>query len=46
MKVEEFSNMFDVLLNSYNTQAQFGEGSSKQEITLDEYEKSVLLTQA
>lgn len=47
MTCEEFSNLFDTLLNSYNIQAGFGEGSNKQgAITLDEYEKSVLLTQA
>lgn len=42
----EFSDMFSTLLNSYNSQAQFGEQASKAEIVLDEYEKSVLLTQA
>lgn len=46
MTVQEFSNTFDTLLNSYNTQSQFGEQASKREIVLDEYEKSVLLTQA
>lgn len=46
MTTQEFSNTFDTLLNSYNTQAQFGEQASKREIVLDEYEKSVLLTQA
>lgn len=47
MTCEEFSNQFDTLLNSYNIQAGFGEGSNKQGgIALDEYEKSVLLTQA
>lgn len=47
MTLEEFSNNFDTLLNSYNIQAGFGEGANKQgAITLDEYEKSVLLTQA
>jgi hypothetical protein len=46
MTNSEFSDAFDVLLNSYNTQAQFGEQASKREIVLDEYEKSVLLTQA
>lgn len=49
MTNEEFSNQFDILLNSYNIQAGFGEGASKQQgagIALDEYEKSVLLTQA
>ena len=47
MTNEEFSNSLDTLLNSYNIQAGFGEGSNKQGgIALDEYEKSVLLTQA
>lgn len=46
MTTSEFSNMFDTLLNSFNTQAQFGDQASRQEIVLDEYEKSVLLTQA
>lgn len=47
MTVQEFSDSFDTLLNSYNVQAGFGEGANKQGgITLDEYEKSVLLTQA
>lgn len=46
MTTQEFSNAFDTLLNSYNTQAQFGEQASKREITLDEYEKSIFLTQA
>lgn len=42
----EFSDTFTTLLNSYSTQAQFGEEASRREIVLDEYEKSVLLTQA
>lgn len=46
MTNKELSNTFTTLLNSYNTQAQFGEQASKREIVLDEYEKSVLLTQA
>lgn len=46
MKNEEFSNQFSSLLNSYGSIAQFGEQASRQEITLDEYEKSVFLTQA
>lgn len=46
MTRNEFSDMFDTMLNSYNTQANFGEEASKADITLDEYEKSVLLTQA
>ena len=46
MKLQEFSDTFDALLNSYNTQAQFGEQASRSTIVLDEYEKSVILTQA
>lgn len=46
MTIQEFSNAFDTLLNSYDTQSQFGEQTSKREIALDEYEKSVLLTKA
>lgn len=46
MTIQEFSNTFDTLLNSYNAQAQFGEQTSRADIVLDEYEKSVLLTQA
>lgn len=46
MTTQEFSDAFDTLLNSYASQAVFGEGASKSEVVLDEYEKSVLLTQA
>lgn len=46
MTTQEFSNTFDTLLNSYSIQANFGEEASKADVTLDEYEKSVLLTQA
>jgi len=46
MSVEEFSNQFDVLLNSSFIENDFGEQSSKIDIQLDEYEKSVFLTQA
>lgn len=46
MTIQEFSNTFDTLLNSYNTTAQFGEQASKREIVLDEYEKSLYLTKA
>ena len=46
MTTQEFSNTFDTLLNSYNTYGLFGEQASRGEIVLDEYEKSVLLTQA
>ena len=40
MTVEEFSNEFDTLLNS------FGENNGSLSIKLDEYEKSVFLTKA
>jgi hypothetical protein len=46
MTVEEFSNSFDTLLNSYAFTPNFGEETSKQTIALDEYEKSVFLTKA
>lgn len=46
MTTEEFSNSFDTLLNSYALTSNFGEETSKQTITLDEYEKSVFLTKA
>lgn len=46
MTNQEFSDAFSTLLNSYNTQAAFGDQASQREIVLDEYEKSVLLTQA
>lgn len=42
----EFSHGFDTLLNSYGSVAQFGEEASMREVTLDEYEKSLFLTQA
>lgn len=46
MTTEEFSNEFDVLLNSYSNISVLGEQSSRVDINLDEYEKSVFLTQA
>ena len=44
MTIEEFSNEFDVLLNSYaaNNPFDIGQGLTQ----LDEYEKSILLTEA
>lgn len=42
----EFSDSLDTLLNSYSLQANFGEGDSKINIVLDEYEKSLFLTKA
>lgn len=46
MSAEEFSNQFDVLLNSSFIPNEFGEQANKIDIQLDEYEKSVFLTQA
>lgn len=46
MTTQEFSNQFDVLLNSFLLQNNFGETQNIQTIQLDEYEKSVYLTQA
>lgn len=44
MTIEEFSNEFDVLLNSYITANSPGLGQGLTQ--LDEYEKSILLTEA
>lgn len=46
MTKEEFSNGFDTMLNSYSATAKFGEESTKQSVSLDEYEKSLFLTKA
>lgn len=46
MNTREFSDKFDVLLNSYSDITEFGEPASQRTIVLDEYEKSVFLTQA
>lgn len=46
MTTDEFSNTLDTMLSSYSNQAMFGEQASKADIVLDEYEKSVILTQA
>jgi hypothetical protein len=46
MGTQEMSHRFDVMLNSYASQAQFGEQASNMSVVLDEFEKSVLLTQA
>lgn len=43
---EELSGRFDVLLNSYSQKASTGDSSSRVDINLDEYEKSVFLTKA
>lgn len=46
MTREEFSNSFDVLLNSYKNNPAFGVNFDTVNISLDEYEKSVFLTRA
>lgn len=46
MTVKEFSNGFDVLLNSFAYAAPFGDANSKADIACDEYEKSVFLTKS
>ena len=46
MNLQEFSSGFDTQLNSYAHTAQFGDSSSKADISCDEYEKSVFLTKA
>ena len=46
MTVEEFSNEFDSLLGSYLSLPNIGETQGTQSIEIDEYEKSVWLTNA
>ena len=46
MNVEQFSNEFDTLLNSFSKSHLFGEDESFADIRVDEYEKSVFLTKA
>lgn len=46
MTTKEFSDAFDTLLNGYSTQMNFGDSSSMGGMVLDEYEKSLFLTQA
>lgn len=46
MSIEDFSNGFDTLLNSYATKMQFGEQGSRIDVELDEYEKSFFLTKS
>jgi len=46
MNVNDFSNQFDVLLNSYAVPAGFGSTDNPGTIELNEYEKSLLLTKA
>lgn len=46
MTTQEFSNGFDTLINAYNTTTGYGEDRNIINLNLDEYEKSLLLTQA
>lgn len=46
MTLQDFSNNFDVLLNSYATVAGFGSADNPGSIELDEFEKSQFLTKA
>lgn len=46
MTIQEFSDQFDVLLNSYYAKADFGDEESKITLALNEYEKSVYLTKS
>lgn len=46
MTTKEFSDAFDTLLNGYSTQMNFGDSASMGGMVLDEYEKSLFLTQA
>lgn len=46
MTLEEFSDSFDTLLNSYANKSLWGDQASHRDVVLDEYEKSVFLTKA
>lgn len=46
MTAEEFSNGFDTLINAYTLKADFGYQSALADIAVNEYEKSVFLTQS
>ena len=46
MTTKEFSDAFDTLIAAYNHKSEFGDQTSLADVTLDEYEKSVFLTQA
>ena len=46
MELKDFSNNFDLLLNSYATSASFGSTDNSGSIELDEFEKSQFLTKA
>lgn len=46
MTTQEFSDEFDILLNSYANRVEMGNQVSQRDLALDEYEKSVFLTLA
>lgn len=46
MTNKEFSDEFDILLNSFSFRSEFGIPDAPQDINLDEYEKSCFLTEA
>ena len=46
MTIEEFSNQFDVLVNSYTRFRDFDDKEPRDTIEFDEYEKSLFLTKA
>lgn len=46
MDIKEFSDKFDALLNSYKTSVPYGYEQGNFDFTLNEYEKSIYLTQA
>lgn len=46
MTPKEFSDAFDIYLNSYASQSSFEDPGAVRNITLDEYEKSLFLTLA
>lgn len=46
MTTEEFSNEFDVLLNSYSIPTEYGKANNIVSLDINEYDKSVFLTQA
>lgn len=46
MTIDEFSNSFDTLVNSYAHRIEFGNQISNYDLAFDEYEKSVFLTKA
>ena len=46
MNINEFSDGFTTLLNSYSLKPEFGEQKAVRDIVLNEYEKSLLLTKS